>query len=149
MEQKQTNDELLRLAIITLLVACMFGVLQYFPEEKTFDLGIDVVLKVVASTMLLAPFPIFVIYLIILGLNLRYKKKRTFLKSQAFFYDFGIALTIFIIIFTILLASLIWLLVNFPKFPMGIIVGVIWAFLIVGIIVTLRISLSHFKKKKL
>lgn len=70
MEEKQINYELLRLAIITLLVAVMFGILQIYPDGKTFDtMSMGVVLKVVASTMLYAPFPIFVIYLILLGLN--------------------------------------------------------------------------------
>ena len=46
MEEKQLNGELLRLAIVTLLIASMFGILQYFPEGKTFDtVGIGVALK--------------------------------------------------------------------------------------------------------
>ncbi len=148
MKQKQINDELLRLAIITLLIACMFGILQYFPEGKTFDsMGIGVVLKVVALTMLYAPLPIFAIYLILLGLNSRYEKKRVYLKLQSFFYDLGIFLTVFIIILATLFYSLIWILVKFPWFPMKLVVGIIWAFIIlsaISIYITIR---NHFKKK--
>src|SRR3989344_3621934 len=65
MEEKQINGELLRLAIITLLIASIFGILQYFPEGKTFDtISIGVVLKVIASTILYATFPIFAILFI-------------------------------------------------------------------------------------
>ena len=118
MEEKQINGELLRLAIITLLIASIFGILQYFPEGKTFDtISIGVVLKVIASTILYATFPIFAIYLMFLGLNSRYEKKKNFIKAQTFFYDLGIFLTTFIIIFAILFISFVWILVKFPSFP--------------------------------
>ena len=147
MKQKQMNNELLRLAIITLLIACMFGILQYYPEGKTFDsIEMGVLLKVVASTMLYAPFPIFVIYLILLGLNSRYDKKRVYFKLQAFFYDLGIFLTVFIILLATLFLSLIWIFGTFPWFPMKLVIGIIWTFIIVSAIVVFMKIRSYYKK---
>ena len=98
MQKKAPDNELLRLAIITLLISSMFGILYYFPEGETFDsVSMGAVLAVIARTMLYAPFPIFALYLISLGLNSRYKKRRSFPKLQAFLYDLGILLTVFII----------------------------------------------------
>ncbi|MFH1152061.1 MAG: hypothetical protein V1788_02975 [Nanoarchaeota archaeon] len=149
MKQKQINDELLRLAIIILLIVCIFGVLQYYPEGKTFDsIGLGVVLKVVASTMLYAPFPIFAIYLILLGLNSRYEKKRVYLKLQSFFYDLGIFLTVFIIILVTLFSSLIWILVKFPLFPMELVIVIIWAFIIISAILVYLSIKNRFKETK-
>lgn len=148
MEEKQTNNELLRLAIITLLVATMFGILQIYPDGKTFDtMSIGVVLKVVASTMLYAPFPIFIIYLILLGLNTRYEKSRTYPKLQSFFYDLGIFLTTFIFILASLFSFFIWLLVKVPTFPMSVVAGIIWTVLIISAIVIYFSIRRHFKKK--
>jgi hypothetical protein len=147
-ELKESDNELMRLAIITLLVAAMFGILQIYPDGKTFDtMSIGVVLKVVASTMLYAPFPIFIIYLILLGLNTRYGKNRAYPKLQAFFYDLGIFLTTFIFILASLFSFFIWLLVKVPTFPMGVVVGVIWAVIIISAIVIYFSIRRHFKKK--
>lgn len=147
MEEKQINNDLLRLAVITLLIASMFGILQYFPEGKTFDtIGMGVILKVVASTMLYAPFPIFVIYLIILGLNSRYEKSRTYFRLQSFFYDLGIFLTTFIIVFVSFFSFFIRLLVKVPQFPMEVIIGVLLAFVILSVIVISIALRHHFKK---
>ncbi|MFZ5955662.1 MAG: hypothetical protein ACOYT4_04500 [Nanoarchaeota archaeon] len=148
LELKEKDNELMKLAIITLLVAVMFGILQIYPDGKIFDtIGIGVVLKVVASTMLYAPFPIFLIYLILLGLNTRYEKSRTYPKPQAFFYDLGIFLTTFIFILASLFSFFIWLLVKVPTFPMSVVVCVISAGIIIGAIVICFSIRRHFKKK--
>lgn len=147
-EYKETDSELMRLAIITLLIAGMFGILQVFPEGKTFDsVGIGMILKVIASTMLYAPFPIFAIYVMLLGLNSRYEKGRNFIKTQAFFYDLGIFLTTFIIILATLFASFIWLLVKVPTFPMWIIVSAMWIFIIVTAIIIWKVIMQHIRKR--
>lgn len=146
-ESKESDNELLRLAIITLLIAAMFGILQYF-QGKTFDtMSMDVILKVVALVMLKATFPIFAIYLILLGLNSRYEKNRIYPRLQAFFYDLGIFLTTFVIILASLFYFFVWLLVKVPTFPMGIIVGVLWIVIILSAIVIFLRLRNHFKKR--
>ncbi len=127
----------------------MFGVLQYYPKGETFDsIGLEIILKVVASTILYAPFPIFSIYLILLGLNSRYEKKRVYFKLQKAFYDLGIVLTVFIIILAALFSSVIWILVKLPWFPMKLAICIIWIFIIVSAIITSITIKNHFKKKQ-
>ena len=146
MKKKEIDNELLRLAIITLLVATMFGVLQYF-GDKTFEtIGIDAILKTVALVLLKVPFLIFIFYVILMGLNLRYEKRKEFLKLKAFIYDLGIDMTIFVICFAILFAGLVWLLVKFPIIPMKLIVGVIWAFIILVAVIFYREIMKHIRK---
>ena len=146
MKKKLANNELLRLAILTLLIAAMFGILQYFPKGETFDkIGIGVVLKVIASTMLKATFPIFAMYIILLGLNLRYEKKREYPKLQSFFYDLGIYFTTFIIILSILLYFFVWLLAKFPNFPMKLIVIIIWIVVIICAILIYKPIREYFR----
>lgn len=146
-EPKENDNELMRLAIITLLIVAMFGILQYF-QGMTFDtISTDVILKVVALVMLKATFPIFAIYLILLGLNTRYEKNRNYPKLQAFFYDLGIFLTTFVIILASLFYFFVWLLVKIPTFPMGVIVGVLWGVIITSAIVIYFSIRNHFKKK--
>jgi len=145
-----SENELLRLAIITLLVASMFGILQYFPDGKTFDsIGMGFIFKVIASTMLYATFPTFALYLTFLGLNSRFKKKINFMRLQAFFYDLGIFLMVVIIMFAILICSAIWLLVKFPHFPMSIIVLVIWIFIMLAAIFGWKSLTRHFNDVKI
>jgi hypothetical protein len=147
-EIKESDNELMRLAIITLLIAAMFEILQYF-QGTTFDtINTDVILKVVALVMLKATFPIFAIYLILLGLNTRYEKNRTYPKLQAFFYDLGLFLTTFVIILASLFYFFVWLLVKIPTFPMGVIVGVLWGVIITSAIVIYFSIRNHFKKKR-
>lgn len=130
------NKELLRLAVITILIAGIFGILQYFPEGKTFaSLEMGVILKVVALTMLYAAFPIFALYLLFLGINLRYEKGKKYPNAQSFFYDLGIFITTFIIVLSLLIFFLIWILVKFPIVPMWIITSIIWIVLIFSAII--------------
>jgi len=148
MDEKQINGELLRLAIITLLIASMFGILQYFPEGKTFDtLGMGATLKVIASTMLYFPFPIFILYLLLLGLNLRYDKEGNFLKAKAIVYDLGIILTTFIITLSALFVMFINALIKVPQFPVEIVIILLWVVILISAIITANEIGNHFKRR--
>ncbi len=128
------NEEMLRLAIIALLVAIIFGILQYFPEDKKFEvIEMGVTLKVIAIVMLKTVMPLtFGVYLMFLGLNSRYNTINKFKKLQEFFYNLGIDLTIFVILFSSLITLLIWFLLKFPQFPTFIINSIIILFWIIS-----------------
>ena len=55
-------------------------------------------------------------------------------------------MTIFVICFAILFAGLVWLLVKFPTIPMKLIVGVIWAFIILVAVIFYREIMKHIRK---
>ena len=144
---------MLRLAVITLLIGIMFGILQYFPPEKTFEtIGMGAILKGRAISFFYVVMPCFVIYLIFLGFNARYKRTINLSAPQEFFYDLGISLIIYIALLIIGFALSVKLLVVFPNFPMKVITSFIWiliflAALVPGEVIMGRIPL--FQKREL
>ncbi|MFA5992353.1 MAG: hypothetical protein WC796_01460 [Candidatus Pacearchaeota archaeon] len=147
--EKKINIELLRLAIIALLVASMFGVLQYFQNNTIDALGVDALLKVVAIVLFKAPFLLFITYVIVLGLSLRYENKNSFPKVQAYLYDLGIFLTSFLILFVIILALLAWLFGQIPKFPWWVAALIVWGIVLAVVILTNYPLIKKYFKKKL
>ena len=143
--KESTDKEMLKLTVITVLMVSMFGILQYFPEGRTFDsIEIGLFLKGIALIMLQVSLPIFSLYLIFLGINLQGEKSK-YPNAQSLFYELGIFSTTFTILFTIMFFFLVWILIKIPNFPMWILVSAIWIFVIIGAIILVR---HLFKKIK-
>jgi hypothetical protein len=126
--KKETDKEILRLAVVTLLISSIFYILNYFSEWIPADqVTLDVFLKIISTVSFKFVFPIFLIYLVLLGLTLKKGKRKNLEKGKEYFYALGIDLTFFILMFTATLCILVWTLVKFPKIPMWLIQLVIWS----------------------
>ena len=129
------NHETLRLAIVALLIAIIFGLLQIFPEGKTFEnVSLGAILKAISLSALPITLPFFGIYVLLIAHNMRYKKNKSLLKLQHLFYDLGVFLTIFMTFLVLLLMGSVYLLTTNPSFPMGIVVAAFWIYLALGAI---------------
>ena len=126
MEEK--NNEALRLAVIALLIALTFGILQHYGEQTFDSVGMDIILKVSAIVFLYVLVPLSTLYLVLMGVNLRYHKRRIFSKLQFFFYDLNIALAVLLLVLVLLLSGAVKLLLIIPSFPMSLLVSLIWIF---------------------
>lgn len=130
------NKDLQRISVIALILAIFFGILQYIPQEKTYDSFIlETALKVISNTFFSLVLILFLIYIILIAINLGYDMENIvptkFIKA---FYNFSILITFFIIIFTIgfgLLINLIGI-ISFltPKLASGILI-IFFAFIVI------------------
>jgi len=106
-----------RLAIIGIMLAVFFGILNYFPQNPKFNLGMDLMLYSIANIFFKFTLFFFIMYLTGLAIDRFYKSKYKHTnKISLFFYEFGV-LTLFIgviwiISYLILIKVLVWLSLN-------------------------------------
>ena len=92
-----------RVSVIALILAIFFGILQYIPQDKTYDLFIiETALKVISITFFQIVLFFFLIYFILLAINLGYGMENIIPeKLLGRFYNISV-LIIFFIIFMVI-----------------------------------------------
>lgn len=88
-----------RVSVMTLILVIFFGILQYIPQERTYDSFIpETALKVISiSFFSIVLFP-FLIYLILIAINLGYGLERSLPERLlGGIYNFTVLITFFII----------------------------------------------------
>lgn len=146
------HNETIRLAVVTLLIALNFGILNFMKDRTTEGIDIYVILMVISLVFTKAVLFVFLIYIVTLGIS-KLNTKTKFRKIYPFFYDMGIVLTIV----TILLAVLISIgIAIFPVFNNNrffiygytILVMIVSTIFIYNLIEPYIIKIKSSKKKK-
>lgn len=99
-----------RIAIITVLLAIFYGVLQLLPDSTKLPFGWELAIKVIAKTCFGLVSALSVLYLLCLAINRSYNVPVRFPQLEEFFYDVAVVLTAFISAFTLLLVFGLWLI---------------------------------------
>jgi len=110
-----------RVSVMTLILVIFFGILQYIPQERTYDsFVLETALKVISiSFFSIVLFP-FLIYLILIAINLGYGlEKRIPEWLLGGVYNFTVLITFFII-FMVVGFGLILNLVTLSLIPIKI-----------------------------
>ena len=126
-EGKLTN----RLAIMALLSAIVFGINQMFGDKK-LPIGTDLTLSVISTSFITIVLPLFIIYLLGLSMNYRYASKNP-IKWHLPFYDLGISLSAFIVLFASMTVIALKLAVYFDSVTFGV-WGIALRLIITGLI---------------
>jgi cation transport ATPase len=97
------KEDIKRIAIVALLVALNFGILNYFGSTTTFNvIDFSLILSVIAKAFVGSTLLIFLLYIVILGIFYLYKPIKI-KQAHHFLYQFGMALTVLIIFFTLMM----------------------------------------------
>lgn len=112
-DEKLTN----RIANSAIILAILFGIIQTIPSDKKYNfLGIEASLKVIGQVSFQSVLLIFLIYFILIGINLAYGMRNSipawFLK---FFYNTAILFSFLIIFYVIGFAFILSLLNYLPQ----------------------------------
>lgn len=107
-----------RVTILAVILAILFGILQYIPKETKYDVfGIEFTLFVTAKTVFVTSLMAFLIYLVLLALEYSYSDiGRSASGYSKKFYDIGV-LILFAILFIVVGTALVGNIINmFPSF---------------------------------
>ncbi|TAL47474.1 hypothetical protein EPN87_02820 [archaeon] len=124
-----------RIAMIALLAAIILGTISVYKDQK-FDISGNsqlpsLVISSIAKSLVI-PLLIFVIYIMGLSMDYRHDSTRT---SEWYhpFYDLGVALSFFVVVFAIVVVLVLKLAVYFNSVDLGVI-GIWGGLAIVGLI---------------
>lgn len=95
------GKDTLRVAIVTLLVALNFGILNYFGDAKFSSIDFGLTLKVIANVFVNFNLLVFLFYVLLLGVSKAYRKPKM-KEFHTFLYDLGMALTMVIVTISII-----------------------------------------------
>lgn len=118
--ENEIDKTVLRVAVLTIVIVVFFNVLQYIPEDKTYEsLNFEMGLKLFASLFFNVILVIFVLYLLVLLLNLGYRTNVVFPKLFKFVFDLGITFTILMAFIEVSFFVLLLLLIHVPFLEPG------------------------------
>ncbi len=133
------DKDTIRVAIVALLVALNFGILNYFGDKKFDDITFGSILKVSASVFVGLALLIFLLYIIMLGISKSYRKTKI-KEVHPFLYDLGLALTALIVFMALVISLGIKIS---PYFSNNLIF--IYSYLAIGVIVGGKIFIKIFE----
>lgn len=97
------GKDTIRVAIVALLIALNFGILNYVGDKKFNTINFESILKVSAGVFVGLTLLIFLLYIIALGISKSYKTSKI-KEAHPFLYDLGLALTALIVFMTVVVS---------------------------------------------
>lgn len=138
-EKNDIEKNILRIAVVTLLFAINFQLLQYYKDIEINSLSFDFALKLMSNTFIGLALFIFLLYILSLGFENCYKSNNIKWTSPLL-YDFGIFLTGIIIYMTFVIILGIKLSILFANYNI-----LIYIF-IISILIGIKLFGNFFQK---
>jgi len=125
------NKEMVRLAVVALLVSVMFGIKE-FVLPKTTDINIEFGMNIISSAFFSTALIAFVLYVFLLACQYcHHTKIKALGKLSMPFYDIGVGITFIVIVITVLLLIILRIFSHLPRYT-DILVASIWIVIIIS-----------------
>ena len=127
------NKTIERISVLALMLAILFGLLQYIPLNKTYDsFVIEMALKIISQIFFQVSLFIILVYVILISIDLGYGMKgvipRRILKCT---YNLAVLINLFIILFVLGFGLIITIIAPFSIYFATIIFMIFLIFMVI------------------